>query len=194
MPLGTGGPAQRHRRDWVVAARKDPTCPCSSVPEENAEKLLLLFWPWTSNVEDATDEVPYIGDLRPRHMSSWREALSARIARHGERYATNYAFVYCLPPSTSWKTTWQTTATTTSRRTSCRAWNRKIWRRPSPRASREATRQRPATTSRRTGKRTKRAPSTDSPRRCPTSPRTSGATAPRKAGSQALRKTPGRCT
>ncbi|CAE7457464.1 pfh1 [Symbiodinium natans] len=109
MPLGTGGPAQKHRHDWVVAPRKRPHVPVifgalgSKSDEENAKKLLLLFWPWTSNVEDATDEVPYIGDLRPRHMSSWREALSARIARHGfpteevRRYATNYAFVYCRP-------------------------------------------------------------------------------------------------
>ena len=110
MPLGTGTLAKPHRHDWILAPRKRPNVPVvhgalgSRSDDEHAMKMLLLFCPWTTNPADATEDVPYIGELRKPDAPSWTEALRARWTRaHGfqtaelKRYVLNYAFVYCLP-------------------------------------------------------------------------------------------------
>ena len=112
MPLGNGSLAQKHRHDWVIIPRKRPHVPVlygalgSRSEEEHIMKILVLFCPWTSNPQDATEAVPYIGQLRTPDMSTWREALRCAW-RHSDgfpteelkRYILNYAFVYCLPRS-----------------------------------------------------------------------------------------------
>ena len=112
MPLGNGSLAQKHRHDWVIIPRKRPHVPVlygalgSRSEEEHIMKILVLFCPWTSNPQDATEAVPYIGQLRTPDMTTWREALRCAW-KHGDgfpteelkRYVLNYAFVYCLPRS-----------------------------------------------------------------------------------------------
>ena len=62
---------------------------------------MLLFFPWTNDVTQATDTVPYIGQLRQPDVQSWRHALRARLVLHGfptqevKRWAQNFCFVYC---------------------------------------------------------------------------------------------------
>ena len=110
IPLGTGARAQPYRHDWVTVPRNRPHVPVlygaqgSRTEEDQAKKILLLFCPWTSNPADATDDVPYVGALRPSggHIT-WRQALGAWIDRRGlpteevKRYVLNFCFVYCLP-------------------------------------------------------------------------------------------------
>ena len=110
MPLGKGSLAQAYRHDWIIKPRNRPHAPVpygalgSRSQDEHAKKMLLLFCPWTSNPEDATESVPYIGQLRTPEMTSWREALRLAWTRAGgfpteelKRYVLSYAFVYCLP-------------------------------------------------------------------------------------------------
>ena len=110
MPLGKGSLAEAYRHDWIISPRKRPHAPVpygalgSRSQDEHAKKMLLLFCPWTSNPEDATESVRYIGQLRTPEMTSWREALRLAWTRAGgfpteelKRYVLSYAFVYCLP-------------------------------------------------------------------------------------------------
>ena len=111
MPLGTGSLVQTYRHDWIIAPRKRPHVPVlfgalgSRNEEENIMKILLLFCPWTSNPQDATDSVPYLRQLKTPDMANWRQALRCawQNANDGfpteelRRYVLNYAFVYCLP-------------------------------------------------------------------------------------------------
>ena len=107
--LGTGERAQPYRHDWVLVPRNRPYVPVlfgaggSRTEEEQAKKIIALFVPWTTNPQDATDVVPYIGDLRPPGIESWREALRTRVLGRGfpteevRRYVLGFCFVYCLP-------------------------------------------------------------------------------------------------
>ena len=102
---------QTYRHDWIITPRKRPRVPVlfgalgSRNEEENIMKILLLFCPWTSNAQDATDSVPYLGQLKTPDMANWRQALRCawQNANDGfpteelRRYVLNYAFVYCLP-------------------------------------------------------------------------------------------------
>ena len=111
MPLGTGSLVQTHRHNWIIAPRKRPRVPVlfgalgSRNEEENIMKILLLFCPWTSNPQDATDSVPYLSQLKTPDTANWRQALRCawQNANDGfpteelRRYVLNYAFVYCLP-------------------------------------------------------------------------------------------------
>ena len=109
LPLGHGERAQSYRHDWIVVPRKRPHNPIlygaqgSHTDEEQAQKVLMTFFPWTTHREDVSDSVPYIGDLRLPEDISWRQALVNRLQRHGfpteesRRYLHNFCFVYCLP-------------------------------------------------------------------------------------------------
>ena len=111
MPLGTGSLVQTYRHNWIIAPRKRPHVPVlfgalgSRNEEENIMKILLLFCPWTSNPQDATDSVPYLSQLKTPDTANWRQALRCawQNANDGfpteelRRYVLNYAFVYCLP-------------------------------------------------------------------------------------------------
>ena len=109
MPLGH---ASRHRHDWVIVPHQRPHVPVvygalgSRSEQEHITKILVLFCPWTSNPKDATESVPYMGQLRRPDMTSWRQALRCAWAHSCgfpteeiKRFILNYAFVYCLPRS-----------------------------------------------------------------------------------------------
>jgi hypothetical protein len=71
--------------------------------EEQAQKILLAFYPWTTNPDDKSDAVPHIGELRGPDDASWKQALVRRVRDQGfpteevKRYLLNFCFAYCLP-------------------------------------------------------------------------------------------------
>ena len=107
--LGQGehvDPAYRH--DWVIVPRKRPDVPVpygaqgSKTEEEQAMKLLLLFFPWVNDVRDATAAVPFIGHFWVKGGKSWREALRKRTFAYGfptdevKRFVLNFCIVHFL--------------------------------------------------------------------------------------------------
>jgi hypothetical protein len=107
--LGQGehvDPAYRH--DWVIVPRKRPYVPVpygaqgSKSEEEQAMKLLLLFFPWVNDVRDATAAVPFIGHFWVKGGKSWREALRKRTFAYGfptdevKRFVLNFCIVHFL--------------------------------------------------------------------------------------------------
>ena len=111
IPLGRGEHAQPYRHDWIVVPRNRPHVPVlygaqgSHTEDEQAMRLLVLFFPWVNDVCDASDHVPFIGRLWNPGMKDWREALRTRVFRYGfpteeaRRHVLNFCFVYCLPRS-----------------------------------------------------------------------------------------------
>ena len=111
LPLGRGEFAQPYRHDWVMVARCRPHVPVlygaqgSRTEDEQAMKLLVLFFPWVNDITEASYHVPFIGNFWSGGMKSWREALRARVFRSGfpteeaKRNVLNFCFVYCLPRS-----------------------------------------------------------------------------------------------
>ena len=111
--LGTGehvNPAYRH--DWIQVLRKRPHVPVpygaqsSKSDEEQAMRLLVLFFPWVNDTRDASAAVPYIGDFWPEGTTSWRHALRARVHHFGgfpteeiKRLVLNFCMTYFLPRS-----------------------------------------------------------------------------------------------
>ena len=108
--LGSGvhvDPAYRH--DWVIVPRKRPNVPVlygaqgSKSEEEQAMKLLVLFFPWVNDVKDATAAVPFIGNFQTKDITTWRQALRCRAFRYGfptdemKRFVLNFCIVYFLP-------------------------------------------------------------------------------------------------
>ena len=108
LPLGHGERAQPYRHDWVIVVRKRPLVPViygaqgCRTEEEQAQKIMLLFCPWTTNAADATADVPFVADLMGG-CSTWRDALTLWFSTRGfateslRRYVRNFCFVYCLP-------------------------------------------------------------------------------------------------
>ena len=107
--LGQGehvNPAYRH--DWMIVPRKRPYVPVpygaqgSKSEEEQAMKLLLLFFPWVNDINDATPAVPFVGNLWVEGGNSWREALRDRTFTHGfptaevKRFVLNFCIVHFL--------------------------------------------------------------------------------------------------
>ena len=107
--LGEGehvSPAYRH--DWVIVPRKRPYVPVvygaqgSKSEEDQAMKLLLLFFPWVNDARDASAAVPFIGDLWGQNIKSWREALRDRTFTYGfpteevKRFVLNFCIVHFL--------------------------------------------------------------------------------------------------
>ena len=111
LPLGRGEFTQPYRHDWVMVARKRPYVPVlygaqgSRAEDEQAMKLLVLFFPWVNDSTEASYHVPFIGNFWITGMKSWREALRARVIRSGfpteeaKLNVLNFCFVYCLPRS-----------------------------------------------------------------------------------------------
>ena len=111
LPLGRGEFTQPYRHDWVMVVRKRPEVPVlygaqgSRTKDEQAMKLLVLFFPWVNDITEASHHVPFIGNFWMSGMKSWREALRARVIRSGfateeaKRNVLNFCFVYCLPRS-----------------------------------------------------------------------------------------------
>lgn len=86
VPLGAGAHVKAYRHDWAITQRSRPHVPVlygaqgSQTEDEQAMKLLVLFFPWVNTREEASVLVPYIGSLRLPHMQDWREALRASEA------------------------------------------------------------------------------------------------------------------
>ena len=108
-PLGHGELAQAYRHDWRVVVRPRPYVPViygalgSKDLDEQALKILVLFFPWVNAPEDASGGAPLLSDIRAPDMRDWRHALRARILQRGfpteevKRFALNFCFVYYLP-------------------------------------------------------------------------------------------------
>ena len=112
LPLGEGEYVDpRYRHDWVVALRKRPYVPViygaqgARSEDEQAARLLVLFFPWVNDRRDATPAVPFIGDFWATGVQSWRQALLRRAflfefpTEEAKRLVLNFCFVYFLPRS-----------------------------------------------------------------------------------------------
>lgn len=113
VPLGNGKLVQAYRHDWVIAARRRPYAPVifgaqsSKTVEEQAMRVLVLFFPWVNNAAEASPSVPFLEDLwRPGPDRSWTHALLKHASLHGfptdeiKRLFMNFVFTYCLPRQT----------------------------------------------------------------------------------------------
>ena len=108
-PLAQSTLAQAYRHDWIIARRNRPHVPVvygalgSKTEDEQALRLLVLFFPWANEEADASPEVPSVHGMRARAMGDWRHALRARVLCFGfpteeiKRFALNFCFVYFLP-------------------------------------------------------------------------------------------------
>ena len=108
-PFGNGEHVQDFRHDWVVARKSRPDVPVifgaqgNKTMEEQAMMILVLFVPWVNTVGDASNKVPFIGDLRRPHMEDWCRALRFYFFKHGfptqevKQFAIKFCEVYCLP-------------------------------------------------------------------------------------------------
>ena len=111
IPLGKGKHVQKYRHDWVIVPRKRPYVPViyggqgSKTEQEQAMRILVLFFPWVNDATEANEEIPFIGDFWNAGMRDWREALRTRVMLFGfpteevKRFAMDFCFVYCLPRS-----------------------------------------------------------------------------------------------
>ena len=109
FPLGQGKLMKPYRHDWVINTRQRPNIPVvygaqsSKTEEEQAMRILVLFFPWVNEVADATQEVPFINDLCPSSSTDWKDVLIAHASKVGfateevKRYTMNFIFTYCLP-------------------------------------------------------------------------------------------------
>ena len=109
--LGEGehvNPAYRH--DWVVLLRRRPNVPVpygaqgSKSEEEQAMKLLILFFPWVNDIKDASPAVPYIGNFWQEGATGWRQVLRIQVQKFGgfpteevRRFVIQFCMTYFLP-------------------------------------------------------------------------------------------------
>ena len=108
-PLGAGRSAKAYRHDWVVAKKKRPSVPvvqgagASKTREEQAMRILVLFFPWVNDAQEATPQVPFVGDFWQPRMTDWCQALREHAGRVGfptqevKTLVLNFVFTYCLP-------------------------------------------------------------------------------------------------
>ena len=108
-PIGGQG-AKAYRHDWIIAKRKRPLMPvvqgahASKTREEQAVRILVLFFPWVNDPQEASLQVPFVGDdlWRP-DATDWCQALWAHAGRVGfptkeaKTLVLNFVFTYCLP-------------------------------------------------------------------------------------------------
>lgn len=112
LPLGKGQKAIAYRHDWIIVPRPRPHIPVvygaqsSRTVEEQAMRILVLFFAWVNDASDASPTVPFIQDLWRPGMKDWKEALLAHASAQGfptldvKRYVMNSVFTYCLPRQT----------------------------------------------------------------------------------------------
>ena len=108
LPLGRGNPVAPYRHDWIIALRRRPDVPVlygaqgARTEEEQAMRILIVFFPWVNHAEDATPQVPFINDFWQPGTQSWREALLRHAFRTGfptvevKNMVMSYGFTYCL--------------------------------------------------------------------------------------------------
>eukprot|EP00971_Amphidinium_carterae_P019284 379666-Amphidinium_carterae.1 len=109
VPLPDCEAMRPYRHDWVIKLRPRPHTPVllgmakPLTKEEQAQRLLLLFCPWTLNDEEEESNgvmpvLPYLGALRSgSSASSWTHALRAWLWHHLPtektlRLVRNFAF------------------------------------------------------------------------------------------------------
>ena len=109
LPLGKGVFMKPHRHDWMIAVRPRPHVPVifgaqsSRTTEEQAMRILILFFPWVADASEASPAVPLLNDLWQPSMKDWTEALLSHVARTGypteevKRLVLNFVFTHCLP-------------------------------------------------------------------------------------------------
>ena len=112
LPLGKGVFMKAYRHDWMVARRRRPHVPVifgaqsSRTMEEQAMRILLLYFPWVTDASEASPAVPFINDLWQPSMKDWTEALLSHVSRIGyptqevKRLVLNFVFTHCLPRQT----------------------------------------------------------------------------------------------
>ena len=110
MPMGKGPRVAQLRHDWVIARRPRPYLPViygaqgARTQEEQAMRILVLFFPFVLHKDDASPKVPFINDLwQQPGVSSWEDALLAHAdsvgfpTQEARRLTLNFCFAYCLP-------------------------------------------------------------------------------------------------
>ena len=109
VALGSGQRAKAYRHDWVIAKHQRPAVPvvhgahASRMWEEQAMRILALFFPWVNDPQEASPQVPFVGDLWQPNMTDWCQALQAHASRVGfptqevKTLVLNFVFTYCLP-------------------------------------------------------------------------------------------------
>ena len=112
LPLGHGKQAKAYRHDWIIRRRPRPHVPVifgaqsSKTVEEQAMRILALYFPWVNDPVEASPEAPFINDLWQPSMKDWKEALLSHAARVGfptievKQLVMNHVFTYCLPRQT----------------------------------------------------------------------------------------------
>ena len=112
LPFGDGVHMKPHRHDWVIAVRPRPLVPVvfgaqgSRTREEQAMRILLLFFPWVNDVRDASPTVPFVNHFWQPDMQTWTQALVRHASQAGfptlevKRFVLNFVFVHCLPRQT----------------------------------------------------------------------------------------------
>ena len=109
LPLGLGRPVRTYRRDWVIATRRRPNVPVifgaqgSKPTEEQAMRILVLYFPWVNDPAEASATVPFITDMWRAGMQDWKEALLTHarsisfLTEEVKRMVMSFVFTYCLP-------------------------------------------------------------------------------------------------
>ena len=103
---------QSIRHIWIMTRRRRPTVPSfagspmpNHRPEEDARAASIVmsyFHPWTLRVSDATEHVPFAGNLR-KSSETWQDAMSVWldgniICEESRRYVGNYLSVHRMRP------------------------------------------------------------------------------------------------
>ena len=108
LPLGDGKLVQAYRHDWIITRRLRPHVPVifgaqsGRTKAGQAARLLVLFFPWVNNIEDASPNVPFINELvGPK--ADYTEVLLRHAERVGfptetaKHQVLNFVFAFCLP-------------------------------------------------------------------------------------------------
>ena len=112
LPLGHGKLAQPYRHDWIMQLRPRPYVPVifgaqsSRTTEEQAMRILILYFPWVNDVRDASSKVPFINNIWQPGMQDWTEALLGHVrnveflTQEVKCLVMNFLFAHCLPRQT----------------------------------------------------------------------------------------------
>ena len=109
LPLGKSKHMEDYRHDWAIYIRERPHVPVlygaqgSRTTEEQAMRILILFFPWVSDGCDASADVPFVGHFWQPGTQDWTEALLSHATRAGfptlevKSLVLNFVFTHCLP-------------------------------------------------------------------------------------------------
>ena len=107
LALPSSPETDRYRHEWVLVRLrrpKDPTFARVPMPKKGAQEIersaslvMPYFHPFTLRREDASDDVPYLGDLRGQH-ESWEQAMLSWfdgrvLCGESKRYIDNFLAV-----------------------------------------------------------------------------------------------------